>query len=115
MTFNYVSLFSGVGGFEQALDKLGGKCVFASEIDKFASKAYATLYGDDHLHGDVTKIDEKEVPNHDLLVGGFPDEAHRALVDAGISDSQRYKMAGNAVTVNVIEAIGERLLPLLTK
>lgn len=72
MTFNYVSLFSGVGGFEQALDKLGGNCVFASEIDKFASKAYATLYGEDHLHGDVTKIDAKDVPDHDLLVGGFP-------------------------------------------
>lgn len=70
--FKYVSLFSGVGGFEQALNKLGGKCVFASEIDKFASKAYATLYGEDHLHGDVTKIDAKDVPDHDLLVGGFP-------------------------------------------
>jgi DNA (cytosine-5)-methyltransferase 1 len=70
--FKYVSLFSGVGGFEQALDKLGGKCVLASEIDKFASRAYATLYGDEVLHGDVTQIDAKDVPDHDLLVGGFP-------------------------------------------
>lgn len=45
---------------------------------------------------------------------GFPDLAHEAVKAAGISDSQRYKMAGNAVTVNVIEAIGVRLLPLLT-
>lgn len=70
--FTYASLFSGVGGFEQALDKLGGTCVFASEIDKFASQAYTALYGGDHLHGDVTKIDAKDVPDHDLLVGGFP-------------------------------------------
>src|SRR5690625_2840608 len=45
---------------------------------------------------------------------GFPDEAHDAVETAGISDSQRYKQAGNAVTVNVIEAIGERLIPLIS-
>src|SRR5699024_11759956 len=44
---------------------------------------------------------------------GFPDVAHDAVESAGISDSQRYKQAGNAVTVNVIEAIGERLIPLI--
>src|SRR5690606_12170926 len=73
--FTYVSLFSGIGGFEQALNKLGGKCVFASEIDKFAAKAYATLYGDEHLHGDITEIDTDDIPDHDLLVGGFPCQA----------------------------------------
>src|SRR5690625_1415999 len=73
--FNYVSLFSGIGGFEQALNKLGGTCVFASEFDKFAQQSYTALYGDDHLHGDITKIDEKGVPEHDLLVGGFPCQA----------------------------------------
>lgn len=70
--FTYVSLFSGIGGFEQALNKLGGICVFASEFDKFAQQSYTALYGDEHLHGDITKIDEKDVPDHDLLVGGFP-------------------------------------------
>jgi len=44
---------------------------------------------------------------------GFPDEAHEVVKHAGISDSQRYKQAGNAVTVNVIEAIAERLIPLI--
>src|SRR5690625_3384807 len=73
--FSYVSLFSGIGGFEQALNKLGGTCVFASEFDKFATQSYTALYGDDHLHGDITKIDEKDVPEHDLLVGGFPCQA----------------------------------------
>lgn len=46
MSFNYVSLFSGIGGFEQALNKLGGTCVMASEIDKFANIAYEALYGE---------------------------------------------------------------------
>ena len=70
--FTYASLFSGIGGFEQALNKLGGTCVFASEFDKFAQQSYTALYGDEHLHGDITEIDEKDVPEHDLLVGGFP-------------------------------------------
>src|SRR5690625_842866 len=69
--FTYVSLFSGIGGFEQALNKLAGTCVFASEIEKFAAQAYETLYG--HMpEGDITQIDAKDVPDHDLLVGGFP-------------------------------------------
>src|SRR5690625_2859281 len=71
-SFTYASLFSGIGGFEQALNQFGGKCVFASEIDKFASKAYETLYGGVVLHGDITKIDEKDIPNHDILTAGTP-------------------------------------------
>jgi DNA (cytosine-5)-methyltransferase 1 len=70
-TFTYVSLFSGVGGFEQALNKLGGKCVMASEIDKFANKAYEVLYGEPTV-GDVTEIEAEDVPDHDLLTFGFP-------------------------------------------
>src|SRR5690625_4960046 len=69
--FTYASLFSGIGGFEQALNKFGGECVFASEIDKFAAQAYETLYGHKPA-GDITKIDAKDIPDHDLLVGGFP-------------------------------------------
>lgn len=69
--FTYASLFSGIGGFEQALNKFGGHCVFASEIDKFAAKAYETLYGHKPT-GDITKIPAEDIPEHDLLVGGFP-------------------------------------------
>ncbi|MDR4318696.1 Modification methylase Rho11sI [Niallia circulans] len=74
MTFNYVSLFSGIGGFEQALNKLGGTCVMASEIDKYANQSYEILYGHPTV-GDVTKIAPEDVPDHDLLVGGFPCQA----------------------------------------
>lgn len=72
--FTYASLFSGIGGFEQALNKLGGSCVFASEIDKFAAQAYEVLYGEVPA-GDITKIEAKDIPDHDLLVGGFPCQA----------------------------------------
>lgn len=73
-TFKYVSLFSGVGGFEQAMDKLGGKCVMSSEIDKFANQAYEVLYGHKTV-GDVTKVAAGDFPDHDVLVGGFPCQA----------------------------------------
>nr|WP_237089720.1 DNA (cytosine-5-)-methyltransferase [Paenibacillus larvae] len=74
--FTYVEIFAGIGGFRSAIDRLGGVCVFASEIDKFASISYRAMYdGAPELHGDITKIDAKDVPEHDLLVGGFPCQA----------------------------------------
>ncbi|CAM2952848.1 DNA (cytosine-5-)-methyltransferase [Paenibacillus sediminis] len=76
MAFKYIELFAGIGGFRSALDALGGDCVFASEIDKYATQAYKTLYNGAHeLHGDITKIDAHDVPDHDVLVGGFPCQA----------------------------------------
>lgn len=72
--FKYVSLFSGIGGFEQALNALGGTCVLSSEFKTDTDAAYAKIYGE-HTSGDVTKIDEKSVPDHDVLVGGFPCQA----------------------------------------
>lgn len=74
MNFKYVSLFSGIGGFEQALNKLGGTCVMASEIDKFANQSYEALYGHQTV-GDITKVAAEDVPDHDILVGGFPCQA----------------------------------------
>jgi DNA (cytosine-5)-methyltransferase 1 len=55
--FKYVSLFSGVGGFDRAIDLEGGQCVLASEIDKWANKAYELLYGM-KTQGDMTLIEE---------------------------------------------------------
>lgn len=74
--FTFIELFSGVGGFRQALDELGGECVFSSEIDPHAVKAYKALYnGALELQGDITKIEAHDVPDHDVLVGGFPCQA----------------------------------------
>lgn len=74
--FNYIELFSGIGGFRSALDGLGGKCVFASEIDRFARRSYQALYDDaPELCGDITQMYARFVPNHDLLVAGFPCQA----------------------------------------
>ena len=72
--FRYIELFAGIGGFRLALDRLGGQCVFASEIDRFARKNYELNHSDCPA-GDITKIQAELVPDHDLLVGGFPCQA----------------------------------------
>ena len=69
--FKYISIFAGVGGFDFGLNAVGGECVFASEIDKFAKQAYTTLHGLEP-HGDITKIDAKDIPDHDVIAAGFP-------------------------------------------
>ena len=69
--FTYIDLFAGIGGFHQAASMLGGKCVFASEIDTFAQEAYLENYGI-KPHGDITKIELHEIPEHDVLFAGFP-------------------------------------------
>lgn len=74
VSFTYASLFSGIGGFETALNELGGTCVLASEIDKHANKAYGIIYGESTA-GDITQVAADSVPDHDLLVGGFPCQA----------------------------------------
>ena len=71
MGFTYIDLFAGIGGFHQAAKSLGGECVFASEIDTQAKLAYAANYGIVPC-GDITEIDEKAIPDHDVLFAGFP-------------------------------------------
>lgn len=72
-----VSLFSGIGGFELGIENslLDAEFVFSSEIDIHATESYLSNYKGNNLHGDITKIDEKDIPDHDLLVGGFPCQA----------------------------------------
>ncbi len=72
--FTFIDLFAGVGGFRIAMQNLGGKCVFSSEIDKFAKKTYEHNFGEVPF-GDITKINEKKVPEHDVLCAGFPCQA----------------------------------------
>jgi DNA (cytosine-5)-methyltransferase 1 len=71
MKFTYIDLFAGIGGFHQAADALGGKCVFASEIDEEAKRAYAANYSM-VPQGDITRIAASEIPDHDVLLAGFP-------------------------------------------
>lgn len=69
--FTFVDLFSGIGGFHQALSNLGGNCVFASEIDKFAIETYKENYHMDSAN-DIRKVKAENIPKHDVLAAGFP-------------------------------------------
>ena len=67
----FIDLFAGIGGFRYALESFGCKCVFSSEWDKFCQQSYELNFGDKPF-GDITKIDEKEIPGFDILCAGFP-------------------------------------------
>src|SRR5690625_258370 len=67
----FIDLFAGIGGTRQVFEDEYTECVFSSEWDKFAQKTYEANYGDMPV-GDITKIDEEDIPHHDILVGGFP-------------------------------------------
>lgn len=69
--FKFIDLFSGIGGFHQALSYFGGGCVLASDIDANAIKVYKENYGMDS-NIDIRKIISEEVPDHDVLCAGFP-------------------------------------------
>ncbi len=76
--YEFIDLFAGIGGFHYSLKSYGANCVFASEIDKKASETYE-LNHNLKPFGDITKINAKEIPKHDILCGGFPCQAFSIL------------------------------------
>jgi DNA (cytosine-5)-methyltransferase 1 len=70
----YIDLFAGIGGFHQAMNDIGGECVFASEWDKEAANTYFENYGI-MPSGDITKISAEDIPPHDMICAGFPCQA----------------------------------------
>jgi DNA (cytosine-5)-methyltransferase 1 len=71
MSYKFIDLFAGIGGFRTGFEKNECKCVFSSEIDEHAGEMYQANYNET-VFKDITKIDEKEIPNHDILLAGFP-------------------------------------------
>lgn len=67
----FIDLFAGIGGIRKGFEDSNTTCVFSSEWDKYASKTYEANYGEAPF-GDITKIDEKDIPDHDILLAGFP-------------------------------------------
>jgi DNA (cytosine-5)-methyltransferase 1 len=70
--FRFVDLFAGIGGFRKGFELAGGQCVFTSEWDRFAQQTYRANFGDEHLHGDIRQVASGDVPDHDVLLAGFP-------------------------------------------
>lgn len=87
--YKMIDLFAGIGGTRLGFYQTGKtQVVFSSEIDKFAIKTYTANYGE-APSGDITKIDAKDVPNHDILVGGFPCQAFsQAGLKKGFEDTR---------------------------
>ena len=69
--FKFIDLFAGIGGIRLAYQNLGGKCVFTSEWNKFSKVTYEANFGKVPF-GDITQISETEIPDHDVLLAGFP-------------------------------------------
>lgn len=73
--FTFIDLFAGIGGIRLGFEAHGGHCVFTSEWNTFAQKTYLANFPQDAAHvfvGDITRIDERDIPDHDLLLAGFP-------------------------------------------
>lgn len=73
-TFKFIDLFAGIGGIRLGFESVGGECVFSSEFDEDACKTYEANFGE-HPSGDITKINAADIPDFDILLGGFPCQA----------------------------------------
>lgn len=69
--FKFIDLFAGIGGMRIAFEKAGGKCMYSSEWNKYSQKTYFANFGE-LPDGDITKVDARAIPDHDILVAGFP-------------------------------------------
>jgi len=69
--FTFIDLFAGIGGIRLGFQNAGGRCVFSSEWNKFARKTYESNFGEVPF-GDITRISESSIPDHDILLAGFP-------------------------------------------
>lgn len=72
--FRFIDLFAGIGGIRMAFEAHGGRCVFTSEWNPYAQKTYMANFPESAhtLVGDITKVDERDIPDHDVLLAGFP-------------------------------------------
>ena len=73
-SFRFIDLFAGIGGIRLGFEYVGGHCVFSSEFDEDACTTYEANFGE-HPSGDITKIDATDIPDFDILLGGFPCQA----------------------------------------
>jgi DNA (cytosine-5)-methyltransferase 1 len=85
--FTFVDLFSGIGGMRIPFGELGGACVFSCEWDKYAQATYVANF-QELPHGDIRKIPTELVPEHDILLAGFPCQAFSI---AGVSKKNALK------------------------
>ncbi len=72
-SFSFIDLFAGIGGLRRAMEGAGGRCVFTSEWDRFAQQTYHANFPDNRpIAGDIREVDPEDIPDHNVLVAGFP-------------------------------------------
>lgn len=69
--FSFIDLFAGIGGMRIAFERAGGHCVYSSEWNKYSQQTYFANFGE-QPDGDITQVNEKDIPDHEILVAGFP-------------------------------------------
>lgn len=69
--FTFIDLFAGIGGMRIAFERAGGHCVYSNEWNKYSQQTYFANFGE-QPDGDITQVNEKDIPDHDILVAGFP-------------------------------------------
>ncbi len=82
--FTFIDLFAGIGGMRIAYEKAGGHCVYSNEWNKYSQQTYFANFGE-QPDGDITKVDAATIPDHDILVAGFPCQPFSI---AGVSKKQ---------------------------
>ena len=82
--FTFIDLFAGIGGMRLAYEKNGGHCVYSNEWNKYSQQTYFANFGE-QPEGDITQVDENQIPDHDILVAGFPCQPFSI---AGVSKKQ---------------------------
>ena len=82
--FSFIDLFAGIGGMRIAFERNGGDCVYSNEWNKYSQQTYFANFGE-QPDGDITKVDARIFPNHDILVAGFPCQPFSI---AGVSKKQ---------------------------
>ncbi len=114
VSFKFIDLFAGIGGFHLAMESLGGECVFASELDEPARKTYKEnfikispqLFEGDLFNDDIRKVSPEDIPDFDILCAGFPCQPFsQAGYKRGFSDNHKSER-GNLFfnIVDIIEA-----------
>ncbi len=88
MTYKFIDLFAGIGGIRIGFQQNGMECVFSSEWDKAAQDTYEANFGE-RPHGDITLINAEDIPDHDILTGGFPCQPFSIIGEGkGFSDTR---------------------------
>lgn len=83
-SFTFIDLFAGIGGMRIAYENAGGRCVYSNEWNKYSQQTYFANFGE-CPEGDITKVDARMIPDHDILVAGFPCQPFSI---AGVSKKQ---------------------------